>query len=124
MSVLRQTIHSRTAGPGVLRHSVQRKISATKTKREIKGRSEVRIWKRTKFYWYEFVFEGRRVRASSKQSDRETAQSIASEHRSRLAKQGWGIERPKPVAVRELLDKLETDYKLGGKWSAQNRSLL
>jgi integrase len=84
----------------------------------------VRIWKRTKFYWYEFVFEGRRVRASSKQCDKETAQSIASEHRSRLAKQGWGIERPKPIAVRELLNKLEVDYKQNGKWSAQNCSLL
>src|SRR5690242_4913490 len=84
----------------------------------------MRVWKRTKHYWYEFVHEGRRIRASSKQGDREAAKKIGSAHLTRLAEGRMGLTKPKRVTVGALLDRLEANYKLRGKLSAQNASLL
>ena len=50
------------------------------------------IYKRGNTYWYEFVFEGRRVRASTKQGNKNVARNIESAHRTRLAKGEAGIK--------------------------------
>jgi integrase len=84
----------------------------------------MRVWKRTKHYWYEFTHEGRRVRASSKQGDKEAAKKIGAAHLTRLAEGSMGLTRPKRFTVGELLDKLEANYKLCGKFDAKNGSLI
>ena len=50
------------------------------------------IYKRGSTYWYEFVFEGRRVRKSTKQGNKNVARNIESTHRTALAKGEAGIK--------------------------------
>ncbi len=50
------------------------------------------VYKRGNTYWYEFVFEGRRVRASTKQGNKNVARNIESAHRTALAKGEAGIK--------------------------------
>jgi integrase len=78
----------------------------------------------SKIYWYEFRYEGRRIRASSKQGDREAAENIASAHRTRLAEGNWNLKKKKKVTVGELLDKVQKEYEANRTFCAQKRSLL
>src|SRR5579872_186714 len=88
------------------------------------------IFKRGKFYWYEFTFDGRRVRNSTKQGDRETAKNLMSAERTRLSRVKSGLESADPTVKRktatigELLDGLEKNYQSNGKASPQNLSTL
>lgn len=88
------------------------------------------VVKRGKFYWYEFVFNAKRVRKSTKQSDKETAKKLMAAERSRLARVDAGLEsgEPKPkqknLTIGELLDGLEEHYGREGKASAKNLSTI
>ncbi len=84
----------------------------------------MRVWKRTKHYWYEFTFGGRRIRASSKQGDKEAAKNIGAAHRTRLAQGRFDLNKPKRVTIGELLDRVKKSYELDGKLGPQNISLL
>jgi integrase len=53
------------------------------------------IYKRGKTYWFEFIFEGRRIRRSSKTRSRKAARDIESAYRVKLAKGEVGLEEPK-----------------------------
>jgi integrase len=57
------------------------------------------VYKRGGTYWFEFVFQGRRIRKSTLQGDRREARTIESAYRTKLAKGEVGIEEPKPVPV-------------------------
>jgi integrase len=57
------------------------------------------VYKRGDTYWFEFVFQGRRIRKSTMQNNRREAQSIESAYRTKLAKGEVGIEEPKPVPM-------------------------
>jgi integrase len=57
------------------------------------------IIKRGETQWYEFVFNGRRIRESTHQANREVARNMQAEHRTRL--------------VREGRERLERGEKLG-----------
>ena len=83
------------------------------------------IFKRGKFYWYEFIFDGRRVRKSTKQGDKEAAKTMAAKERTRLAMDGVGLEekpKEKNLTITSLLDALEADFKMRGKWTVRNES--
>jgi integrase len=53
------------------------------------------IYKRGGTYWFEFTFEGRRVRHSAKTSSRKAARDIEAAYRIKLAKGEVGLEEPK-----------------------------
>lgn len=55
------------------------------------------IYKRGNTYWYEFVFDGRRIRRSAKTRSRKAARDIESAYRVKLAKGEVGLEEPKRV---------------------------
>ncbi len=55
------------------------------------------IYKRGKFYWYKFMWNGVLVRESTKQSNDKVARNMESAHRTSLAKGEVGIRDKKPV---------------------------
>ena len=55
------------------------------------------IYKRGKFYWYKFVWQGKLVRESTKQGNDKVARQMESAHRTSLAKGEVGIRDKKPV---------------------------
>lgn len=55
------------------------------------------IYKRGDVYWFEFIFNGRRIRRSTMQSNRREAENIASAYRTSLARGMFGITEPKAV---------------------------
>jgi len=57
------------------------------------------IFKRGKrgFYWYEFVWNGERIRESTRQTNNKIARDMESAHRTSLAKGEVGIRERKPV---------------------------
>src|SRR5215204_5227122 len=55
------------------------------------------IYKRGGVYWFEFVFQGRRIRKPTKTSNKRAARDIEAAYRVKLAKGEVGIDEPKPV---------------------------
>ena len=55
------------------------------------------IYKRGKVYWYQFVFNNRRIQCSTKQGNPRVARQIEAAHKTRLAKGEVGIEAPRKV---------------------------
>ena len=73
------------------------------------------IYKRGGKYWFEFVFEGRRVRRPTKTGSRKAAREIESAYRVKLAKGEVGLEEPKRVptfatALKEFLKWSELEH--------------
>src|SRR5688572_22806884 len=73
------------------------------------------IYKRGDVYWFEFIFEGRRIRRSTKQGSRKSAREIESAYRTKLAKREVGIEDPKPIptfsqAMKDFLAASEHEH--------------
>jgi hypothetical protein len=50
------------------------------------------LYKRGGVWWFEFVFNGERIRESTKQGNRRTAEQIESARRTQLAKGEVGIK--------------------------------
>ncbi len=81
------------------------------------------VYKRGGVYWYTFVFNGRRIQRSTKQGNRKAAVDIEGAYRTQLGKGEVGLDETKrDVTIGQLLDALETDFKLRGKWDARNQS--
>jgi len=55
------------------------------------------VYKRGNTWWYEFVFNGERIRASTKQSNKRVAEQMEAAEKTRLAKGEVGIVERKPV---------------------------
>lgn len=55
------------------------------------------IYKRGGVYWFEFIFQGRRIRKPTKTSNQRVAREIEAAYRVQLAKGEVGIEERKPV---------------------------
>src|SRR5438445_7879518 len=73
------------------------------------------IYKRGGSYWYEFIFEGRRIRRPAKTRSRKAARDIESAYRIKLAKGEVGLEEPKRVptfaaALKEFLTLSEHQH--------------
>src|ERR1700747_811 len=77
-----------------------------KTQTELNRKETPMIYKRGKFYWYKFVWQGRLVRESTKQGNDKVARQMESAHRTSLAKGEVGI-REKKVAptLKEFCDR-------------------
>lgn len=64
------------------------------------------IFKRGRVYWYNFVFSGEKIQASTRQSNQHVARTMEAAHRSRLAKGEVGIVERKPSPTfREFADR-------------------
>ncbi|MCS6954471.1 MAG: site-specific integrase [Bryobacterales bacterium] len=64
------------------------------------------IYKRGNTWWYEFVFQGRRVRRSTHQRNKHVALMMMNAHRTALAKGQVGLEdKPAPPTVAEFADE-------------------
>lgn len=67
------------------------------------------IFKRGKFYWYKFLWQGRLVRESTKQSNDKVARTMESAHRTALAKGEVGIREKKTTPT--LTDFMENRFR-------------
>jgi integrase len=64
------------------------------------------IYKRGKFYWYKFMWNGSLVRESTKQGNDKVARQMESAHRTSLAKGEVGIREKKPsITLSEFIEK-------------------
>ncbi len=83
------------------------------------------IYKRGGTYWYEFIFEGKRVRASAKTGNKRTAEQIEAAKKTQLAKREVGLDVEKPTiptltdAVKQFLEWCVTEHAT--KMSTANR---
>jgi integrase len=67
------------------------------------------IYKRGDTYWYEFVFNSERIRASAQTGNKEVARQIEAAHRLRLARGEAGIrERPPAPTLQEFSPRFES----------------
>lgn len=66
------------------------------------------IYKRGKFYWYKFMWDGKLVRESTKQGNDKVARNMESAHRTGLAQGLVGIREKK--AVQTLAEFLKKDF--------------
>ena len=64
--------------------------------RQAEERRQEMIYKRGKFYWYKFMWNGELIRESTKQGNDKVARQMESAHRTSLAKGEVGIREPKP----------------------------
>jgi integrase len=55
------------------------------------------IYRRGKFYWFDFIFNGERIQRSTHQADRRVARQMEAACRTALAKGDFGIFERKPV---------------------------
>src|SRR6202163_4901737 len=55
------------------------------------------IYKRGKYYWYKFMWNGKLIRESTKQGNDKVARNMESAHRTSLAKGEVGIREKKPL---------------------------
>ena len=63
------------------------------------------IYKRGGIYWYKFIWQGKPIRESTKQTNDKIARQIESAHRTSLAKGEVGIRDKKPVpTMAEFID--------------------
>ena len=74
------------------------------------------VYKRGGTYWYEFIFEGKRVRASAKTGNKRTAEQIEAAKKTQLAKREVGLDVEKPIiptltdAVKQFLEWSKTEH--------------
>lgn len=81
----------------------------------------------SRFWWYDFVFNGQRIQRSSKVENRREARNIEKAAWTQLARGEVGIEEKPKVerkTVGELLDGLLANYEQNGKDSKPNLSTL
>src|SRR5258707_777261 len=55
------------------------------------------IYRRGKFWWFEFMYKGERVRESTHQGNRQAAREIEAAYRTKLAKGEVDLEERAPV---------------------------
>ena len=85
----------------------------------------MRLYRRGKSgkWWWEETISKKRYRMSTGVRDKDSAKKIAAKACALIAEDKW-LERTKVFKVSALLDRLESDYRLRNKLSAQNRSIL
>jgi site-specific recombinase XerD len=68
------------------------------------------IYKRGKYYWYSFIFNGERIQESTKQAKRSAARDIQAAMRTALAKGEVGIVERKPVPTLRAFGQRFVEY--------------
>ena len=77
-------------------------------------------FKRGKYWWYEFVFSGARIRESTRTTDEQMAKRIERKRRVGLEESGGGIKRRKPI----LFQRAAAEWlKSGAHWSESTREI-
>src|SRR5215469_11821774 len=66
------------------------------------------IYKRGNIYWYKFMWNGERIRESTRQTNDRKARNMEAAHRAALANGLVGIRERKPAAA--LADFLKNDF--------------
>src|SRR5216110_845551 len=66
------------------------------------------VYKRGKIWWYKFVWNGKPIRQSAKQTNKRVAEQMEAAHRTSLAKGEVGIRDKKPAPT--LKDFAEHDF--------------
>src|ERR1043166_598025 len=102
----------------MLRQNRKLKLATSWVAEQFRRRREVKlmaIYKRGGSYWYEFIFEGRRIRRPAKTRSRKAAREIESAYRIKLAKGEVGIEEPTRIptfatALNEFLKWSEHEH--------------
>jgi integrase len=79
----------------------------TKEAGENEREKTVMIYRRGKYYWFKFMFNGQLVRASTKVSNAQVARNIESARRTALAKGEVGIKEKKPAPTLVVFLKKE-----------------
>src|SRR5215469_1733247 len=72
------------------------------------------VYKRGNVWWYKFDWNGELIRASTKQTNKLSAEQIAAARKTQFAKGGVGIEEKKPVPTLQefaprFLSQISTD---------------
>ncbi len=87
------------------------------------------VFKRGKFYVYRFLFAGRIVQKSTHQQNKDEARKMEAAERTRLALVDAGLSAPTSaitkkqyLTVNDLIDALQSDYEIRGKFDAKNAS--
>ena len=81
----------------------------------------------SRFYWYTFVFKGKRIQKSTKVENKREAENIEKAAWTQLARGEVGIEnRPKAdrKTIGQLVDALENDFKARKKDNPKNLKLI
>jgi len=78
----------------------------------------------SRFYWMKFDLEGRHIYKSTKCTDKRKAEQFEKLYFSKLVREGVGVKKREHYTCTDLLDKLESRWRLEGKLSMQNTSLL
>jgi len=90
----------------------------------------VSVYLRGNVYWLDFVFDGKRIQKSTRQGNKQTAIDAENAMRTDLARGVFKLdpEPPPPPpprhTIQELSELLEQRWKVEGRCSAQNLSLL
>lgn len=91
------------------------------------------LYRRGRIWWYEFVFNGERIRESTKQGNKRIAEQIEAAKRTQLAKGEVGIEERKKVPTlaefaarfeRFIDTKCESKPRTGDFYKSKLRRLL
>jgi integrase len=78
------------------------------------------IYKRGKFYWYKFMWNGETLRKSTRQTNKNTARQMEAAHRASLAKGEVGIREKKPRPT--LGDFIENRFEPWAKGTFEKSS--
>lgn len=72
------------------------------------------VFKHGKYYWFEFVFQGVRIRRSTRQGDKQVARTLEAKERTRLAQNAAGIKiRPPAPTLKEFSPRFATHIRTG-----------
>jgi len=84
------------------------------------------IFKRGKFYWYKFMWDGELIRESTKQGNDKIARNMESAHRAALAQGLVGIRKKKPVmTLAEFLKRISSPtWKRSTKRNPERLSII
>jgi hypothetical protein len=87
---------------------------------QITEKGKTMIYKRSRIYWYKFVWLGETIRESTKQGNDKTARQMEAAHRTSLAKGEVGIRDKKPAPT--LAEFIEKRFEPWGKTTFDSSS--
>jgi len=82
------------------------------------------LYKRGKYYAYNFLWNGRKIQGSTGVANRNAARTIEAAERVKLEMAARGLvpEKDPNPTIKEMFDRLEQDFKRRSKWSRKQES--